>query len=64
MLMAMKLPLSKIRFLMSRANEDDTMNETLESLTNRLVDEIDEHIQQTNLIYDRIRYDNSSSKEK
>ncbi|XP_063712196.1 protein FAM135B-like isoform X2 [Symsagittifera roscoffensis] len=56
MLMAMKLPLSKIRFLMSRANEDDTMNETLESLTNRLVDEIDEHIQQTNLIYDRISF--------
>ncbi|XP_075264327.1 protein FAM135A-like [Convolutriloba macropyga] len=41
---------------MSRANEDDTMNEMLESLTNRLVHEVDEHIQQSSIVYHKISF--------
>ena len=53
-LMGMKLPLSNIKFLMSRANEDDTYEE-IEVLTERLVDEIDTHIRQLNVSVSRIR---------
>ena len=54
-LMGMKLPLSNIKFLMSRANEDDTYEE-IEALTERLVDEIDAHIGQLNVSVSRISF--------